>query len=162
MQVAVYPDLSTGTPYLCIMYPCLDEIEEAAEKVLADQGIPYKIVESDSLPQNARWVFNALTVDLSGSDPVYDYDLDLARSTALGSNSAYWNAQYSDGLAELGMTEVDINLALSLPIGDRTEAQTTALEFVSEVSAQKQAVASELQSATSGEELNAILEIALG
>ena len=144
------------------MYPCLDGIEEAAEKTLASQEIPYKIVESDSLPQNARWVFNALTVDLSGSDPVFDYDLDLARSTALGSNSAYWNVQYLDGLEVLGLTEMDVSLALNTPSENRTENQTAAVEFITEISAQKQSVVSELQSATTGEELNAILETAFG
>jgi hypothetical protein len=140
----------------------MDGIEEAAEKALASQEIPYKIVESESLPQNARWVFNALTVDLSGSDPVYSYDLDLARSTALSSNSVYWGTQYLDGLEELGLTEMDVNLALGTPSESRTETQTAAVDFITEISTQRQLVASELQSATSGEELNAILETAFG
>lgn len=162
MNVAVYANPLTSTPYLCILYPGLDPIEVAAEKALDSQLIPYAIIDYDTLPQDARFTFNALTIDLSGASPSYGYDMNLARSIALGSNNTYWQAQYLDGLSEMGMSEMDVDVALATPVGDRTPSQVVLVQFVTEVTLEKQTVAAQLSSATTGEELNAILQSTIG
>lgn len=162
MNVAVYANPLTSIPYLCILYPALDTIEVAAEKALTSQLIPYQIVDSSTLPQDSKYIFNAVTVDISGPAPTYGVDMTLARTIANGSNNAYWQAQYLEGLSEMGMSEMDVNVAIATPPEDRTPTQILLVQFVTEITIEKQSVASQLSNATTGEELNAILQSTIG
>lgn len=162
MQVAVFPNPYESTPYLCVMYPGLDEIEVAAEKALGSELIPYRIVEHEDLPQYATYTFDALTVDVSGIQPSYGFDLNLGKTLASKANDSHWKDQYYDGLSELGASDLDVSLALSTPSESRTEVQQAICEFASEISQMKQMLAQQLAAATTGEELNSILATVLG
>lgn len=162
MQVAVFPNPYESTPYLCVMYPGLDEIDVAAEKALGSELIPYKIVEHEDLPQYAPYTFDALTVDVSGDEPSYGFDLAFGKTLANRVNESHWKDQYKDGLAELGADDLDVSLALATAAGERTELQQTLFEFATEINQLKQATISELAAATTGEELNSILATVLG
>ena len=156
MEVAVYPSPYTGTPYLCILYPCLDTIEEAAQKALTDNGISYAVMDLEDIP-SAPIIAAAMTVDVSGLAPVFDFDMDLALTLALSYNSNYWNTQLFDGLSAMQMTQFQLSAALSTPEGNRSPEQIAALALLDEINESLTQTQSSLNSQTTAEGLMSVL-----
>ena len=157
MNVAVYANpYIGGTNNLCVLSAGSSTIEEAAELALVAQGIPYAIVDSADIPDGGSLV-NAMTIDLSGSDPVFGYDLDLAKDISTKQNLSYWQFQSEEALAELGLAAYQLSYALSLDPASRTEDQQIAIDAFNEINSEQANIQSQIDAATTGEELLAIL-----
>lgn len=157
MNVAVYANPDTALPYLSVLSGGLDTLEVAVEKYLVPYGIPYLIVDEGDI-EPSPYIRGAQTVDVSGSSPVFDWDMDLAKGIATNLNSEYWQAQYNEGLLGVGITnDYQLNLAIATPEDDRTADQIAAVEFLTGINQLQTEKQDQIDAATTGQELITIL-----
>jgi hypothetical protein len=89
---------------------------------------------------------------------VWSYDLDEAKSIATATNSTYWQNQYNNGLLGLSITnDYQLQLAIATPEDERTAEQLAAVEFLTGINTLQNEVQSNIDAATTGEEIIQIL-----
>jgi hypothetical protein len=158
MNVIIYPNPSMPAPApVVIVSPGNDTLEEYAFKYLDPFGIGYLIVPKASLP-NASYIYPSLLLEISGGAPVWSYDLAQAKDIATDTNSNYWQNQYNTGLLGLSITnDYQLQLAIATPEDERTAEQLAAVEFLSGISTLQTQVQTNIDAATTGEEIIQIL-----
>jgi hypothetical protein len=157
MDVIIYANTSSPTPYLRILCAGLDDLPTIALRFLDPYGIPYVIADESVIP-NAGTIPTALTVDVSSGVPVFDWDLNEAKTQATYQNAAYWQKQYNQGLLGLAISnDYQLNLAIATPADDRTADQVAAIEFMTGINGLQQSVQDSIDAATTGEEIVQIL-----
>ena len=157
MRVAVFPNPYVGgNDVLCVLSPGQDDIEVAAQKTLGDNDIPYMIVEEGQIPNGGPLV-NAMTVDVSGSEPVFGFDVPEAKVLSTNINIGYWQLQSNEALAELNMSDYQLLVALSTPESQRTDEQQAAVDAINEINTLQMQTQDQINAATTGEELLTIL-----
>jgi hypothetical protein len=84
--------------------------------------------------------------------------LDEAKSIATATNSTYWQNQYNNGLLGLSITnDYQLQLAIATPEDERTAEQLAAVEFLTGINTLQNEVQSNIDAATTGEEIIQIL-----
>jgi len=158
MNVIIYPDPTNPAPSrLQVVYPGGDTLEDYAFKYLEPYGIEYLIVDRDSIP-NSGQISSAQILEIVGGSPVYGYDLNAAKDIATGINSRYWQTQYNTGLLGLSITnDFQLNLAIATPENERTADQIAAVEFLTGLNGLQNDIQTQIDDATTGEELITIL-----
>jgi hypothetical protein len=158
MNVLLYPDPSSPAPSrVQLVYPANDTLEEFAFKFLDPEGIEYVIVDQSELP-DASYIYNMLLVEIVDGAPVFSYDVPAAKEFASAQNSQYWQTQYNEGLLGLSITnDYQLQLACATPEDERTADQVAAVEFMIGLSSLQADVQTQIDAATTGEEIISIL-----
>ena len=158
MNVVIYADPNTPSPSgVKVLYPALDTAEEIASKFLDPEGVTYSIADVSVIPY-APYIGPALTVEIVNGAPVFDWDLPAAKEMATKYNSTYWQDQYDSGLLGLSISnDYQLQLAIATPENERTADQVAAVEFLSGLNGLQAQVQTQIDSATTGEELIQIL-----
>jgi len=157
MNVIVYSDPTSPTPYLRVISPGLDDLETIAFKFLDPYGTPYQIVDAADIPPSP-FIGNAQTVDVSVTPPTFDWVLDEAQAAATNYNSQYWQQQYNNGILGLSINnDYQLQLAIATPENERTADQVAAIEFLSGINSLQEQVQTQINDATTGQELITIL-----
>jgi hypothetical protein len=158
MEVIVYADPETPAPSrLQVMCPGLDTLEQSAFKYLDPFGIEYVIIDSSVIP-DSPYIYAAQTVEIVSGAPVFGWDFTYAQQIATKYNSKYWQIQYDEGVYGLAISnEYQLNLAIATPESERTADQVAAVEFLTGINGLQQSVQDQINAATTGEQLIAIL-----
>ena len=158
MNVILYPDPSNPAPSrVQVVYPANDTLEEYAFKYLDPYGIEYVIVDQSTLP-NAGQISNYLLMEIVSGSPVFSYDVAGAKDCATSYNSIYWQTQYDQGILGLSIdNSYQLNLAIATPENERTADQIAAVEFMTGTNSLQMEVQDQIDAATTGEEIIAIL-----
>lgn len=155
MEVIVY----SGTPgsYVNILTPGLDTLEQAAAKFLQPFDIPFVYMDSEDIPP-APYITDAQTVTIDGNTATFGWDLPSAKQIATNYNAQYWQQQYEAGILGLSIdNSYQLALAVATPESERTADQVAAIEFMVGLNGLQSDVQSQIDAATSGEELITIL-----
>mgnify|MGYP006299132319 CR=1 FL=1 len=158
MNVLLYTDPAYPAPSrVQLVYPGNDTLEEYAFKFLEPYSIEYTIIDQSLLP-DASYLYNYLLLEFVDGDPVFSYDVPGAKDYATAFNSQYWQTQYNDGLLGLSITnDYQLQLAIATPENERTADQIAAVEFLTGINGLQNDVQTQIDAATTGEELIAIL-----
>jgi hypothetical protein len=157
MNVIIFADPQNPQPSrLNVMYPGLDTLEQSASKYLIPFSIPYRIVDSSIIP-NSPFIYSAQTVDLSTPSPTFGWDLEKARDLAAKHNILYWQNEFKEGIANLAVSNYQIQLATATPPDQRTTEQVAIVEFMIGINGLQNDIAIQINEAESGEEIIAIL-----
>ncbi len=158
MQVIVYSRVQApNPPYLSVICPGEDSIEQIITKQLEPEGFAYAVVESDDIPPSP-YIFNVMTVVIDGGFPTFAWDMEPAKVIATSYNARYWQSQYNNGLVGLNIDNAyQLQLAIATPPDERTADQIAAVEFMSGLNELQQSVQDQIDAALTGQELIAIL-----
>jgi hypothetical protein len=158
MQVIVFTRAeSPKPPYLSVISPAGDTLEQIISKQLEPFGIEYAIIDSAFIPPSP-YITSALTVTFDDGAPEFGWDMDLAKTLATTYNSQYWQNQYDNGILGLSIDNAyQLQLAIATPPDERTADQIAAVEFMSGLNDLQQSVQDQIDTALTGEEIIAIL-----